>query len=178
VASFQPELVLGVSTYAHELFSAVDGLDAVYVPIGLGSGICGVIAMRDLLGLKTRVIGVSSDAANGYAQSFKAGKPVGTDSSATFADGIATRQPNPDAVAIINKGAERIVEVSDAEIADAIRLIFRATHNVAEGAGAAALAALMSEREAMHGKRVGLILSGGNIDTDKQAGRGQRRSLI
>jgi threonine dehydratase len=169
VASFQPELVLGVSTYAHELFSAVDGLDAVYVPIGLGSGICGVIAMRDLLGLKTKVIGVSSDAANGYAQSFKAGKPVGTDSSATFADGIATRQPNADAVAIINKGAERIVEVSDGEIADAIRLIFRATHNVAEGAGAAALAALMSEREAMQGKRVGLILSGGNIDTDKLA---------
>jgi hypothetical protein len=149
VASFQPELVLGVSTYAHELFSAVDGLDAVYVPIGLGSGICGVIAMRDLLGLKTKVIGVSSDAANGYAQSFRAGKPVGTESSATFADGIATRQPNPDAVAIINKGAERIVEVSDTEIADAIRLIFRATHNVAEGAGAAALAALMQEREAM-----------------------------
>jgi threonine dehydratase len=169
VASFQPELVLGVSTYAHELFSAVDGLDAVYVPIGLGSGICGVIAMRDLLGLKTRVIGVSSDAANGYARSFKAGRPVGTESSATFADGIATRQPNPDAVAIINKGAERIVEVSDQAIADAIRLIFRATHNVAEGAGAAALAALMSEREAMQGKRVGLILSGGNIDTDKLA---------
>lgn len=169
VASFQPELVLGVSTYAHELFSVVEGLDAVYVPIGLGSGICGVIAMRDLLGLKTKVIGVSSDAANGYAQSFKAGKPVGTDSSATFADGIATRQPNPDAVAIINKGADHIVEVSDREIADAIRLTFRATHNVAEGAGAAALAALMQEREAMQGKRVGLILSGGNIDTDKLA---------
>jgi threonine dehydratase len=139
------------------------------VPIGLGSGICGVIAMRDLLGLKTKVIGVSSDAANGYAQSFHAGKPVGTESSATFADGIATRQPNADAVAIINKGAERIVEVSDHEIADAIRLIFRATHNVAEGAGAAALAALMKEREAMQGKRVGLILSGGNIDTEKLA---------
>jgi threonine dehydratase len=169
VASFQPDLVLGVSTYAHELFSAVDNLDAVYVPIGLGSGICGVIAMRDLLGLKTKVIGVSSEAANGYARSFRAGKPVGTESSATFADGIATRQPDGDAVAIINKGAERIVEVSDLEIADAIRLIFRATHNVAEGAGAAALAALMQEREAMRGKRIGLILSGGNIDTDKLA---------
>ncbi|MFW6077906.1 MAG: threonine dehydratase, partial [Hyphomicrobiales bacterium] len=166
VASFQPELVLGVSTYAHELFTAVDGLDAVYVPIGLGSGICGVIAMRDLLGLKTKVIGVSSELANGYARSFKAGKPVGTESSATFADGIATRQPNPDAVAMINKGAERIVEVSDSDIADAIRLTYRATHNVAEGAGAAALAALMKEREAMQGKRVGLILSGGNIDAD------------
>jgi threonine dehydratase len=169
VASFQPELVLGVSTYAHELFTAVDRLDAVYVPIGLGSGICGVIAMRDLLGLKTKVIGVSSELANGYARSFHAGKPVGTDSSATFADGIATRQPNPEAVAMINKGAERIVEVSDAEISDAIRLIYRATHNVAEGAGAAALAALMKEREPMQGKRVGLILSGGNIDADKLA---------
>ena len=167
VASFQPDLVLGVSTYAYELFHAVDRLDAVYVPIGLGSGICGVIAMRDLLGLKTKVIGVSSELANGYARSFRAGKPVGTGSSATFADGIATRQPNAEAVAIINKGAERIVEVSDKEIADAIRLIFRATHNVAEGAGAAALAALMKERETMRGKRIGLILSGGNIDTDK-----------
>jgi threonine dehydratase len=169
VASFQPDLVLGVSTYAHELFTAVDGLDAVYVPIGLGSGICGVIAMRDLLGLKTRVIGVSSERANGYAQSFSAGKPVGTASAATFADGMATRQPVAEAVSFINKGAERIVEVSDAEIAEAIRLIYRATHNVAEGAGAAALAALMKERQAMAGKRIGLVLTGGNIDSDKLA---------
>jgi threonine dehydratase len=169
VASFQPDLVLGVSTYAYELFKAVDDLDAVYVPIGLGSGICGVIAMRDFLGLKTKVIGVSAQEANGYARSFRAGRPVGTNRAATFADGMATRQPNPDAVAIINKGAERIVEVSDHEIADAIRLIFRATHNVAEGAGAAALAALMQEREAMRSKRVGVILSGGNIDTAKLA---------
>jgi threonine dehydratase len=169
VASFQPELVLGVSTYAHELFTAVDNLDAVYVPIGLGSGICGVIAMRDMLGLKTQVIGVTTERANGYALSFRAGKPVGTDSAATFADGMATRQPAGDAVAMINKGAERIVEVSEAEIAQAIRLIFGATHNVAEGAGAAALAALMKERSAMAGKRVGVVLSGGNIDADKLA---------
>jgi len=169
VASFQPDLVLGVSTYAHELFTGVDGLDAVYVPIGLGSGICGVIAMRDLLGLKTQVIGVSAQEANGYAQSFRAGKPVGTNSSLTFADGMATRQPDADAVAIINKGAERIVEVSESEIAEAIRLIYRATHNVAEGAGAAALAALTKERVTMRGKRIGLILSGGNIDADKLA---------
>jgi threonine dehydratase len=169
VASFQRDLVLGVSTYAHELFTAVDGLDAVYVPIGLGSGICGVIAMRDLLGLKTRVIGVSSERANGYAQSFQAGKAVATSSAATFADGMATRQPVAEAVSFINKGAERIVEVSDAEIAEAIRLIYRATHNVAEGAGAAALAALMKERQAMAGKRIGLVLSGGNIDSDKLA---------
>ena len=169
VASFQPKLVLGVSTYAHELFSGVSDLDAVYVPIGLGSGICGVIAMRDLLGLKTKVIGVQSELANGYAQSFRAGKPVDTKSSLTFADGMATRQPDGDAVAIINKGAERIVEVSEDEIAEAIRLIFCATHNVAEGAGAAPLAALMKERDQMRGKRVGLVLSGGNIDADKLA---------
>jgi threonine dehydratase len=169
VASFQPDLVRGVSTYAHELFTAVDGLDAVYVPIGLGSGICGVIAMRDLLGLKTQVIGVSSERANGYAQSFRAGKAVGTSSAATFADGMATRQPVDEAVSFINKGAERIAEVSDAEIAQAIRLIYRATHNVAEGAGAAALAALMKERHAMAGKRIGLVLTGGNIDSDKLA---------
>lgn len=169
VASFQPELVLGVSTYAHELFTAVEDMDAVYVPIGLGSGICGVIAVRDLLGLKTQVIGVSAENANGYALSFRAGKPVGTNRAATFADGMATRQPEPEAVAAINKGAERIVEVSEPEIAEAIRLIYRATHNVAEGAGAAALAALMKERETMRGKRIGLILSGGNIDADKLA---------
>ena len=169
VASFQPELVLGVSTYAFELFSGVDELDAVYVPIGLGSGICGVIAMRDLLGLRTKVIGVQSELANGYARSFRAGKPVGTETSRTFADGMATREPDADAVAIINKGAERIVEVSEAEVAEAIRLIFRATHNVAEGAGAAPLAALMKERDAMRGKRVGLVLSGGNIDAGKLA---------
>ena len=169
VASFQPDLVLGVSTYAHELFTAVENLDAVYVPIGLGSGICGVIAMRDLLGLKTQVIGVSAQEANGYALSFRAGTPVATNGSATFADGMATRQPVADAVAMINKGAERIVEVSETEIADAIRLIYRATHNVAEGAGAAALAALMQERDKMRGKRVGVVLSGGNIDADKLA---------
>lgn len=169
VASFQPDLVLGVSTYAHELFTAVDDLDAVYVPIGLGSGICGVIAVRDLLGLRTQVIGVSAENANGYALSFRAGKPVGTNSSATFADGMATRQPEPAAVAAINTGAERIVEVTEPEIAQAIRLIYRATHNVAEGAGAAALAALMQERDAMRGKRVGIVLSGGNIDADKLA---------
>jgi threonine dehydratase len=125
--------------------------------------------MRDLLGLKTQVIGVQAEEANSYAQSFRAGKPVGTNRAQTFADGMATRQPEPEAVAIINKGAERIIEVSEAGIADAIRLIYRATHNVAEGAGAAPLAALMKERDQMRGKRVGLILSGGNIDADKLA---------
>ncbi|HTN97117.1 MAG TPA: threonine dehydratase [Nordella sp.] len=169
VASFHPELVLGVATYAHELFTGAGELDAVYVPIGLGSGICGVIAIRDLLGLKTKVIGVVAEKANAYALSFAQGRPVPTNSALSFADGMAVRRPNADAVAIIAKGAERIVEVSEDEIADAIRLYYRATHNVAEGAGAAALAALMKERSQMQGRRVGLILSGGNVDGDKFA---------
>jgi threonine dehydratase len=169
VASFHPELVLGVATYAHELFRAAQDLDAVYVPIGLGSGICGVIGVRDLLGLSTEVIGVVSEKAAAYAHSFAQGKPVATNSAATFADGVAVRIPHADAVAIINRGAERIVEVSDDEIAEAARLYYRTTHNLTEGAGAAPLAALMKEREAMRSKRVALILSGGNIDMAKFA---------
>ena len=169
VASFHPELVMGVATYAYELFSAAGELDAVYVPIGLGSGICGVISMRDMLGLKTKVIGVVAERANAYALSFAQGRAVPTNSAASFADGMAVRVPNADAVAMINRGAERIVEVSEDEIAEAMRLYYRATHNLAEGAGAAALAALMKERPQMKGKRVGLILSGGNIDGAKFA---------
>jgi threonine dehydratase len=169
VASFHPELVVGVATYAHELFRGAGELDAAYVPIGLGSGICGVIGMRDLLGFKTQVIGVVSDRANGYALSFAQGRPVPTNSAATFADGVAVRTPNPDAVAAINRGAERIVEVTEDEMAEAMRLLYRTTHNLAEGAGAAALAALMQERQRMKGKRVGVILTGGNIDATKFA---------
>jgi threonine dehydratase len=169
VASFHPELVMGVATYAHELFTQAGDLDAVYVPIGLGSGICGVIAMRDMLGRKTKIIGVVAERANAYALSFAEGRAVPTNSALSFADGMAVRVPHPDAVAIINQGAERIVEVSEDEIAEAMRLGYRTTHNLAEGAGAAALAALMKERAQMKGKRVGLILSGGNIDAGKFA---------
>ncbi|MGE3832189.1 MAG: threonine dehydratase [Parvibaculaceae bacterium] len=169
VASFHPELVMGVATYANELFTAAGELDAVYVPIGLGSGICSVIAVRDLLGLKTKVIGVAAERAAAYALSFAQGKAVPTNSSASFADGMAVRVPHPDAVDIVNRGAERIITVSEDEIAEACRIYFRTTHNVAEGAGAAPLAALMKERAAMAGKRVGVILSGGNIDSAKFA---------
>lgn len=169
VASFHPELVMGVATYANELFAGAGEFDAVYVPIGLGSGICGVIAIRDLLGIKTKVIGVVAEKANAYALSFAQGRVVPTNSALSFADGMAVRGPNPDAVAIITKGADRIVEVSEDEIADAMRLYYRATHNVAEGAGAAPLAALMKERAQMQGRRVGLILSGGNVDGGKFA---------
>ncbi|MFO0994746.1 MAG: threonine dehydratase [Hyphomicrobiales bacterium] len=169
VASFQPELVLGVSTYAKELFREAGALDAVYVPIGLGSGICGVIKMRDLLGLKTRVIGVVAENAPAYAQSFAAGRVIPSNSSATFADGVAVRGPDPDALAIIKAGADRVVSISEASIAEAVRTLYRTTHNLAEGAGAIALAAVSAERDKLGGKRVGVIMSGGNIDMSRAA---------
>lgn len=169
VPSFHRELVLGVSTYAHELFDEAGELDAVYVPIGMGSGCCGVITARDLLGLKTEVIGVVSTEANAYARSFKSGKAEATNSARTFAEGMAVRIAHEEAVGIINKGCARIVEVNDDEIAAAMRLLFRTTRTVAEGAGAAALAALMQERDAMKAKRVGVVLSGGNIDATRFA---------
>jgi len=169
VPSFHRELVLGVSTYAHELFETAGELDAVYVPIGMGSGCCGVISARDHLGLKTKVIAVVSENANCYKLSVEAGRAVETNSADTFADGMAVRVPHPDALEIISKGVDDIVEVSDDQVADAIRLYYRATHNVAEGAGAAPLAGLMAQRDVMGGKRVGVILCGGNIDTGKMA---------
>jgi threonine dehydratase len=164
VRSFQPDLVVGVATYAAELFEAEPGLDTVFVPIGLGSGICGVIGVRDLYGLPTKVVGVVSDQANAYKLSVEAGHVVPTNSARTFADGMATRRPEPDAVAIIRAGAERIVEVTDAQIADAMRAYYEDTHAIAEGAGAAPLAAAMAARETLAGKRVGVILCGQNID--------------
>ena len=141
-------------------------LDMLYVPIGQGSGICGCIMARDLLGLKTEIVGVQSTEAPSYALSFAAGTVVTTETSNTLADGMATRVPDPDALAIIRKGASRIVQVSDDEIAAAIRAYWTDTHNLAEGAGAAALAAALQEKTKLARQRVGLILSGGNIDFD------------
>jgi threonine dehydratase len=164
VPSFAPDLVRGVASYALELFQAEPALDAVYAPVGLGSGICGVILARDLLGLTTQVIGVQSTTADCYARSFAAGHVVAGNRADTKADGIAVRQPDPEALRIILGGAERIVTVSDAEIAEAIRAYWTDTHNLVEGAGAAPLAALLQEAETMRGKRVALIASGGNID--------------
>lgn len=164
VPSFHVDLVKGVATYALELFQAAGKLDAVYVPIGLGSGICGVITARDLLGLDTEVIGVVSENANAYAQSVAAGRVVATNAARTFADGMAVRVPDAEALAIIAKGAARIIQLSDPEIAAAIRAYYEDTHNLAEGAGAAPLAGLLKERDRMAGRRVGVILCGGNID--------------
>jgi threonine dehydratase len=162
--SFHRDLVLGVATYAYELFTSVDDLDTVYVPIGLGSGICGVISARDALGRRTRIVGVVAEAANTYARSLAAGRIVATNSAATFADGMAVRMPDPAALDIIGQGADRVVEVSDDEIAEAIRILYSATHNCAEGAGAAALAALVKEGARPQGGRAAVILSGHNID--------------
>jgi len=164
VPPFHSELVKGVATYALELFDAAPELDTVYVPIGCGSGICAVIAARDALGLDTDVVGVVSTEAAAAKLSFDGGEICETPSANTFADGLAVRKPIPEAFAVYAAGAARIVSVSDAQIADAMRVYYTDTHNLAEGAGAAALAALMQERERMQGKKVGVVLSGGNVD--------------
>jgi threonine dehydratase len=167
--AFHPDLVKGVATYALELFRAVVDLDTVYVPIGMGSGICGLITTRDLLGLRTKIVGVVAEAAPAMAMSFAGGRVVPANSAATFADGMACRSPDADALAIILGGADRIVTVSEDAIAAAIRALYADTHNVAEGAGAAALAALTKDGAAMQGKRVAIVMSGGNIDTGQLA---------
>src|ERR1700688_134067 len=164
VPSFHPDLVLGVATYALELLRKAPDLELLYVPIGQGSGICGCILARDLLGRATEIVGVQSTEAPSYALSFAAGMVVRTNSSDTRADGIATRARDADALAIIRKGASRIVQVTDDEVPAAVRAYWTDTHNLAEGAGAAALAAALQEKAKLRGKRVGLILSGGNID--------------
>lgn len=167
VPSFHRDLVAGVASYALELFRSVGDLDAVYVGVGMGSGICGLMAVRDLLGLKTEIIGVSAEKAPATAKSFAAGRPVATATARTFADGIATREPNEEAIEAICRGAARVVQVTEDEIAAAMRAYFDDTHQVAEGAGAAPLAALLQERNRMAGKSVGLILSGGNIERER-----------
>src|SRR6266446_5967447 len=166
VPSFHPDLVLGGGRFTLEQLRKAPDLDVLYVPIGQGSGICGCILARDLLGLPTEIVGVQSTEAPSYALSFAAGAVVTTESSNTLADGVATRIPDVDAVAIIRKGASRMVQVTDAEVAVAIRAYWTDTHNLAEGAGAAALAAALQDKAKIRGKRIGLILTGGNIDLD------------
>lgn len=164
VPSFHPLLVRGVATYALEFFRAAPPLDVVYVPIGMGSGVSGVMRARDLLGLTTEVVGVVADTAPAVALSFAARQLVPTNTARTFADGMACREPHPDALALMWDGLARVVRVSEDDIAEAIRVYYRTTHNLAEGAAAAPLAAALQERTALGGKRVGLILSGGNVD--------------
>jgi len=164
IPPFHPHLVEGVGTYAMEFLSSIEDLHTVYVPIGQGSGICGVISARDALGLTTEVVGVVADNAACYALSFDAHEPVSTNSADTLADGMACRVPDENALEIIWKGAERIVRLTEDEILTAMGIYFTDTHNTSEGAGAAPLAALIKERGQMAGKKVGLILSGGNAD--------------
>lgn len=166
VPSFHPALVCGVATYALELFRAVPDLDTVYVPVGMGSGICGTIRTRDLLRLKTEIVGVVAAGAPAMARSVAAGRVVATASADTFADGVACRAPARDAFEIVRRGAARVLEVGDDEIARAMRILYRSTHNIAEGAGAAAFAALRQEADRQAGRRVAVILSGGNVDAD------------
>lgn len=164
IPSFHIDLVSGVASYALEFLQSQPDLRRVYVPIGLGSGICGVICARNALGLKTEIVGVVSDAADCYALSLAAGKCVSTESADTLADGLAVRVPNPDALEMMLGNVARTVTVTDKEILKAMRQYFTATHNIAEGAGAAPLAALCKEREQNAGVKVGLILTGGNAD--------------
>ncbi len=166
IGPFEQPLIAGVGTYALEFLRGVEGLHTVYVPVGMGSGICGLISARDALGLSTRIVGVVSEKAPAYALSFQAKAAVSTETANTLADGVACRVPDKDALAIIVKGADRIVSVSEDQILSAMAAYLSDTHNLAEGAGAVPLAALMKERVAMAGRRVGLVLSGGNADRE------------
>ncbi|HVI49786.1 MAG TPA: threonine dehydratase [Candidatus Sulfotelmatobacter sp.] len=162
VRSFHPWLVHGVATYGLEFMRALPDLDTLYVPIGMGSGICGCIAVRDALGLSTRIVGVVAEGAPAYADSYWGGRVMTTPTANTIADGLACRVPDPTAVSIIAEGAAKVVTVGDDEILSAMRAYFTDTHNAAEGAGAAPLAALLADPDA--GRKVGLVLSGGNAD--------------
>jgi len=164
VPSFHELLVHGVASYSLELLRAVPDLDALYVPIGLGSGICGAIAARDALGLKTRIVGVVSAAAPAVARSLEAGRVVSHEVTTTIADGMACRTPNAEALAVLKAGIDHVVEVTDEEIEQAISALFSDTHNVVEGAGAAGLAAVLRERDRLRGRTVGIALTGANID--------------
>jgi threonine dehydratase len=166
IPSFDPLLVTGVATYSLELVRAVKDLDLVYVPIGLGSGICGMLAARDALNLKTKIVGVVSAHASAYAESFSSGRPVESPVSTNIADGMACRIPELSALELIWKGVERIVQVSDTEIAESMRIMYECTHNVCEGAGAAAIAAALQESSKNKGLKVAVIASGGNVDRD------------
>ena len=169
VDSFHERLVMGTATYAIELFESAPLLDTVYVPIGLGSSICGVSAARNALGLKTEIVGVVSSQSPSYSLSFKQRRLVESPSLTAIADGLACRTPNASAMEAIWGSVSRIIEVTDAEIADGMRALYEDTHNLAEGAGAAAFAAAMKEKHLLAGKQIGIILTGGNIDRQAYA---------
>jgi threonine dehydratase len=167
VPPFHRDLVLGVATYALELFDGAGPLDTVYVPVGMGSGINALIAVRDLLGLDTAIVGVVSERAPSTLLSFERGEVVTTDAAPTFVDGVATRSPDATSIEGIIAGAARVIAVSDDATAEAMRVIFRTTHNVAESAGAIALAGLLSEPVERRGERSAFVLCGGNVDSSQ-----------
>lgn len=169
VPPFHSWLVEGIATYAAELHEAVPGLDIIYVPIGMGSGICANIAVRDLLGLNTEIVGVVADAAPAYALSFEAGEVVSTETADTFVDGVACRTPDPVAVQMIRRGASRIVRVSEEDAAEAMVLAYRTTHNLAEPAGSLALAGLLADTARPSGKKAAIVQTGGNCDFETLA---------
>ena len=164
VPSFHPDLVSGVSTYWWEFLRAVPDMHTAYVPIGLGSGACAAVAAKLALQHPVRLVGVVSTGATTYRDSIAAGEVVETVVSTQIADGMAVRRADPQALAILRQHLDRVVAVSDEEIAAAMRLLFTSTHNVAEGAGAAALAAALQEKDRLRGQAVGLALTGGNVD--------------
>ncbi|HEY9127861.1 MAG TPA: threonine dehydratase [Acidobacteriaceae bacterium] len=166
VESFHPRLVEGTATYALELFQNTPPLDAVYVPIGMASSICGVAAVRNALGLKTEIIGVVAADAPASAVSFRERRVVPAPAHTLLADGLACRQPKADAMQILWDNVARVIEVSEAEIAHAMRVIYEDTHNIAEGAAAAALAGALQENTQKRYKRLAVILTGGNVDRE------------
>ena len=166
VPAFHTDIVLGVTSYWAELFRAVPDLDVVYVPIGQGSGCCAAAAARNAYSPRTKIVGVVSAQAPAFSKSFGARRIIEAPVETRLADGMACRKPDPDALALILSNVSRVVEVTDAELAAAMRALFAMTHNVAEGAGAAAFAAAWRDRESLAGQRVGIPVSGGNVDTD------------
>ena len=166
VPSFHPDLVAGVATGAAELHAQAGRLDVIYVPVGLGSGICAHLAVRDLLGAQTEVVGVVADRAPAHALSFAARRPVSTPDADTFVDGVATRTPVPEAVAAMVAGVARFVRVSEADAEDAMRIMWQTTHQMPEPAGAISLAGLLGDSERRPGATAAVIMSGGNCDTD------------
>ena len=166
VPAFHRDLVLGVASYWMEFLRAVPDLDVAYVPIGQGSGIAAAIVAKAALGHRVELIGVVSAHAPAYALSFAARRVVAHAVTTRLADGLACRQPDEDAVELIGRHVARVVQVTDREVAEAMRLLFSCTHNVAEGAGAAGLAAALGEPGCVAGLKTGLVLCGGNVDSD------------
>jgi threonine dehydratase len=166
VPPFHRDIVTGVATYWMELFTAVPDLDAVYAPIGMGSGVCAACAVRNGMKLKTKIIGVAAEGAPAYALSYEAGRNIAAPVTTLIADGMACRVPDEDAVEIMQENVDHMVTVSDDEIRHAMRSYFSDTHNVIEGAGAASLAAALKEKSSLSGKRIALIATGGNVDRD------------